>query len=39
MKEGKKLVSKPNYHTAKWFNKELLATEMNKTNILMNKAV
>ena len=35
----KKLVSKPNYHMAKWFNKELLATEMNKTNILMNKAV
>ena len=25
------LVSEPNYHTIKWFSKNLLAIEMNKT--------
>ena len=35
----KKLVSEPNYHTTKWFDKEFLAIEMNKTKILMNKPV
>ena len=35
----KKLVSEANYHTTKWFDKEFLAIEMNKTKILMNKPV
>ena len=35
----KKLVSEPNYHTTKWFNKQFLAVEINKTKILMNKPV
>ena len=26
----KKLVSEPNYHTTKWFDKEFLAIEMNE---------
>ena len=34
-----KLVSEPNYHPTKWFNKEFLATEINKRKILMNKRV
>ena len=33
------LVSEPNYHTAKFFTENLLAIEMNKTQILMNKFV
>ena len=33
------LVSEPNYHTAKFFTENLLAIEMNKTEILMNKPV
>ena len=33
----KKLVSEPNYHTTKQFDKEFLAIEMNKTKILINK--
>ena len=33
------LVSEPNYHTAKFFTKDLLAIEMRKTEILMNKPV
>ena len=35
----KKLVSESNYHTTKWFDKECLAIEMNKTKNLMNKPV
>ena len=31
------LVSEPNYHTAKFFIEHLLATEMEKTEMLMNK--
>ena len=31
------LVSEPNYHTLKFFTKNLLAIEMRKTEILMNK--
>ena len=31
------LVSEPNYHTAKFFPENLLAIEMRKTQILMNK--
>ena len=30
------LVSEPNYHTAKFFTENLLATEMKKTEIIMN---
>ena len=33
------LVSEPNYHTTKWFSKNLLATEMKKTKVKMNKPV
>ena len=33
------LVSEPNCHTAKFFTENLLATEMSKTQILMNKPV
>ena len=34
-----KLVSEPNYHTSKYFSENLLAIEMRKTKILMNKPV
>ena len=34
-----KLVSKPNYHTTKHFSDNLLATEMKKTKVKMNKTV
>ena len=33
------LVSEPNYHTAKFFIENLLAVEMKKTQIIMNKPV
>ena len=33
------LVRKPNYNTAKFFTENLLAIEMKKTEILMNKPV
>ena len=33
------LVSEPNYHTTNFFTKSLLAIEMKKTQILMNKSV
>ena len=32
-----KLVSEPNYHTTKWFSENLLAIEMKKTSVKMNK--
>ena len=32
-----KLVSEPNYHTAKRFSENLLAIEMEKTKVKMNK--
>ena len=35
----KYLVSEPNYHTTKFFTENLLAIEMKKTEILMNKNV
>ena len=35
----KYLVSKPNYHNTKFFTENLLAIEMRKTQILMNKPV
>ena len=34
-----KLVSEPNYHTAKQFSEKLLAIEMKKTKVKMNKPV
>ena len=33
------LVSEPNYNTKKFFTEDLLAIEMRKTPILMNKSV
>ena len=33
------LVSEPSYHTTKWFSEKLLATEMKKTKVKMNKPV
>ena len=33
------LVSEPNYHTAKVFTESLIAIELNKKEILMNKPV
>ena len=33
------LVSEPNYHSKKFFTENLLAIEMRKTQILMNKPV
>ena len=30
-------MSEPNYHTTKWFSKNLLAIEMKKTKVKMNK--
>ena len=33
------LVSEPNFHTVKFFTENLLAIEMRKTQIIMNKPV
>ena len=33
------LVSEPNYHTTKFFSEDLLATEMRKTQLLMNEHI
>ena len=33
------LVSEPNYHTTKWFSEDLLATEMKKIELKMDKPV
>ena len=33
------LVTEPNYHTTKFFTESLLAIEMRKTQIIMNKLV
>ena len=37
--ERSKLVSEPNYHTTKRFSENLLAIEMKKTKVKMNKPV
>ena len=37
--ERSKLVSEPNYHTTKLFSENLLAIEMKKTKVKMNKPV
>ena len=38
-KRKNQLVSEPNYHTRKWFSENLLAIEMKKTKVKMNKPV
>ena len=38
-KRRSQLVSEPNYHTKKWFTENLLAIEMKKTKVKMNKPV
>ena len=38
-KRRNQLVPEPNYHTAKWFSEKLLATEMKKIKVKMNKPV
>ena len=38
-KRGNQLVSEPKYHTTKWFLEDLLATEMKKIKVKMNKPV
>ena len=38
-KRRNQVVSKPNYHTKKWFSKNLLVIEMKKTKVKMNKPV
>ena len=38
-KRTNQLVSEPNYHTTKWFSEWLLAIEMKKIKVKMNKPV
>ena len=38
-KRRNQLVSEPNYHTTKYFSKNLMAIEMKKTKVKMNKPV
>ena len=38
-KRGNQLMSEPNYHTTKWFSENLLAIEMKKTKVKINKPV
>ena len=38
-KRRNQLVSEPNYHTTKWFSGNLLATEMKKIKVKMNKPI
>ena len=38
-KRRNQLVPEPNYHTAKWFSENLLAIEMKKRKVKMNKPV
>ena len=38
-KTGNQLVSEPNCHTTKWSSESLLAIEMRKTKVKMNKPV
>ena len=38
-KKRNKLVSEPNYHTTKYFSESLLAIEMKKTSVKMNKPI
>ena len=38
-KRRNRLVSEPNYHTTKWFSEKLLAIEMKKAKVKMNKPI
>ena len=38
-KKREKILSEPNYHTTKWFSENLIAIEMNKTKVRMNKPI
>ena len=38
-KRRNRLVSEPNFHTGKWFSENLLAIEMKKTKVKMNKPI
>ena len=38
-KRRNQMVAEPNYHTTKWFSENLLAIEMKKTKVKMNKAI
>ena len=38
-KRKNQFVSEPNYHTIKWFSENLMAIEMKKTKVKMNKPV
>ena len=38
-KRRNQLVSEPNYHTTKWLQQKVLAVEMKKTKVKMNKLV
>ena len=38
-KKRNQLASEPNYYTTKWFSENLLATDMKKTKVKMNKPV
>ena len=38
-KRRNQLVSEPNYHTTKWFSENLLAIEMKKAKVKINKPV
>ena len=38
-KKRNKLASEPNYHTTKWFSENLLAIEMKKISLKMNKSM
>ena len=38
-KRRNQLVSEPNFHTTKWFSENLLAIEMKKAKVKMNKPV
>ena len=38
-KRKNQLVSEPNYHTTKWFSEKILAIEMKKTKVKLNKPI
>ena len=38
-KRRNQLVTEPNYHTTKWFSENLLAIEIKKTKVKMNKPI
>ena len=38
-KRRNQLVSEPNYHAIKWFSEDLLAAEMKKIKVKMNKPI